>query len=62
MKDSKTLWTVLKKIYKFIIPDPIEGCNGSCEYNVPCDCGHYGGPEKKIGISKSCSEPQKIKI
>ena len=47
MKDSKTLWTVLKKIYKFIIPDPIEGCNGSCEYNVPCDCGHYGGPEKK---------------
>jgi hypothetical protein len=42
-KYSKTLWTVLKKIYKFIIPDPIEGCNGSCEQGkVPCDCGKYG--------------------
>jgi hypothetical protein len=44
-----SLYSLLKKIYKFIIPDPIEGCNGSCEQGkIPCDCGKYGAPEKKI--------------
>ena len=47
-----TLWPVLKKIYKFIIPDSIEGCNNSCEYKVPCDCGKYGASEKKSNILK----------
>jgi len=48
-----TLWTVLKKIYKFVIPDPIEGCNNSCEYHVPCDCGKYGS---QYYCFESCKE------
>jgi len=43
----KNLWTVLKKIFNFVIPGPIEGCNGSCDQGkLPCDCGRYGAPEK----------------
>jgi hypothetical protein len=50
----RTLWTDLKKIYKFVIPDPIEGCNGSCDQGkLPCDCGKYGASEKKMKNSKS---------
>jgi len=50
----RTLWPVLKKIYKFVIPDPIEGCNGSCEWGkLPCDCGQYGATEKNSEKSKS---------
>ena len=50
----KNLWTVLKKIFNFVIPGPIEGCNGSCDQGkLPCDCGRYGAPEKKSEKSKS---------
>jgi hypothetical protein len=47
-----TLWNLLKKIFEFIFR-PIEGCDGSCEYKIPCDCGQYGATEKKSENSKS---------
>lgn len=37
-----------------MIPDPIEGCNGSCEQGkLPCDCGHYGS---QYYCFESCKE------
>lgn len=42
-----SLWTVLKKIFIFLFPPGIEGCNGTCEQGkLPCDCGKYGTTEK----------------
>jgi len=49
----RTLWTVLEKIFYFVFPGPIEGCNGSCEQGkIPCDCGKYGASEKNLKILK----------
>jgi hypothetical protein len=46
--------SLLKKIFKFIIPDPIEGCNGSCDQGrIPCDCGKYGA---QYYCFESCKE------
>ena len=53
----RTLGSLLKKIYKFVIPDPIEGCNGSCEQGkLPCDCGKYGASRKKFEIPEKIAE------
>jgi hypothetical protein len=41
-----------------VIPDPIEGCDNSCEYNVPCDCGKYGS---QYYCFESCKEKCKEK-
>lgn len=43
-----TLWSPLKKIFVFVFPPGIEGCNNSCEWGkLPCDCGKYGYDTKK---------------